>query len=310
MADPKRIINRFRTAIKSYGASDVVDLDVKLFEKFDFMTIRLEDVFRISRTVPPNKWSFHRIGIITQGKGEFQTGVYKIPAQKFTLVTVPARIMTSSKGWSRDVKGFLLLFNSQFLHRHSLTFKAAVSKKTLSPYVKPYMQLNEKQATRLISIFESLIQEQTEVPKYGEELIALKVLEMLIECERLYSENGNVGNDISVNEVVASFTRLLEQNFHEHHTVSYYASHLNIHPNYLNALIKKYTGQTVKEDINNLLIIEVKFLLHSTTLSVKEIAYDTGFNDPNYLTSFFRRLEGISPVEYRASVALKNAATS
>jgi AraC family transcriptional regulator, transcriptional activator of pobA len=308
MADPKRIINRFRTAIKSYGASEVVDLDVKFFEKFDFLTIRLEDVFRVSRTVPPNKWSFHRIGIITQGTGEFQTGVYKIPARKYTLVTVPARVMTSSKGWSRDVKGLLLLFNSHFLHRHSITFKAALTKKTLSPYVKPYIHLDEKQANRLISIFESLIQEQSEVPKYGEELIALKVLEMLIECERLYTETGNLSNDVSVNQVVASFTRLLEENFHEHHTVSYYASHLNVHPNYLNALIKKNTGQTVKQAINNRLVIEVKFLLHSTTLSIKEIAYNTGFKDPNYLTSFFRGKEQISPVEYRSSVALKTSA--
>jgi AraC-like DNA-binding protein len=78
---------------------------------------------------------------------------------------------------------------------------------------------------------------------------------------------------------------------------------LSIHPNYLNSLIKKYTDETAKDAINNRLIIEIKYLLHSTPLSIKEIATRTGFEDPNYLASFFRRKEQISPAAYRSTFA-------
>jgi AraC-like DNA-binding protein len=54
--------------------------------------------------------------------------------------------------------------------------------------------------------------------------------------------------------------------------------------------------------INNRLVMEIKHLLHSTSLSIKEIAYRTGFGDPNYLTAFFSRMEKISAVRYRSLI--------
>lgn len=301
MSNTKRILSEFRKAINFHAKSQVVDLDVNFFEKFEFVALRLEDVFRLNPIVPPNRWSFHRIGIITQGTGEFQTGVYRIPARKNTLVVVPARVMTSSRKWTPDVKGLLLLFNSHFLLRQSFPFKLVHSKKILWPFIKPYVYLNDKQALHLTSIFESILREQSQRSDHYEEIISLKVLEMIIECERLFADNGNLSKDISVNDVVTSFSRLLEQHFHEQHSVTYYSSILNKHPNHLNSLIKKYTGETVKEAINNRLLIEIKYLLHSTSLPIKEIAARVGFENPNYLTSFFRQKEKISPAAYRLS---------
>ncbi|MEP6584790.1 MAG: helix-turn-helix domain-containing protein, partial [Ginsengibacter sp.] len=60
-------------------------------------------------------------------------------------------------------------------------------------------------------------------------------------------------------------------------------------------------GITAKESIQNRLLLETKYLLHSTGLSIKEISNQVGFNDPNYFTSFFTRLEKVSPGHYRSS---------
>jgi len=303
MLDAKRIISEFRKATNVNSTSQVVDLDSKYFEKFDFLALRLEDVYRQSRTVRSNRWSFHRIGLITNGTGEFQTGIYKIPARKNTMVIVPARMITSSKRWSSDVKGLLLLFTTSSLVKKNFSSQAVHSKRVLSPYIKPHVYLTDDQAARISNILEEILKEQALRLNYSEELIALKAFELIIECERLFVENGNVSTDVSVNEIMASFTRLLEKNFHEHHSVSFYASRLNIHPNYLNSLIKKYTDETAKDAINNRLIIEIKYLLHATSLSIKEIATRTGFEDPNYLASFFRRKEQMSPAAYRSTFA-------
>ena len=74
-----------------------------------------------------------------------------------------------------------------------------------------------------------------------------------------------------------------------------------VHPNHLNSLVKKYTGTTAKGSIKNRIIVETKYLLHSTNLSVKEISNQLGFDDPNYFTMFFKNSEKVSPVNYRAS---------
>jgi AraC-like DNA-binding protein len=85
------------------------------------------------------------------------------------------------------------------------------------------------------------------------------------------------------------------------HAVKFYADQLAVHPNYLNSLIKKHTGLTAKEAIQNRLLLETKYLLHSTNLTIKEISSYLGFNDPNYFTVFFKRFENISPANYRSS---------
>jgi AraC-like DNA-binding protein len=76
-----------------------------------------------------------------------------------------------------------------------------------------------------------------------------------------------------------------------------------MHPNYLNALVKKHTGMSAKESIQNRILLEIKHLLHSTTLPIKEIASQLGFSDPNYFTTFFKRFENRSPGTYRSEFA-------
>ena len=300
MPDTKRILSEFQKAINFYAKSQVVDLDENFNEKFEFHALRLEKVFGVNKRVPPNRWSFHRIGIITQGSGEFQTGIYRFAARKNTLVMVPARVITSSRDWSDDIEGMIALFNLQFL-RKSSPYKFGWNKKILNPYIKPYVYKNDDEANSIITIFETILKEQSENKEHREELIALKAIELIIKCERLFTENNNTDKDSAVHTIVTNFIALLEKHFHEQHSASFYASKLNLHPNYLNALVKKYTNETTKESINNRVLIEIKYLLHSTSLSIKEIANRVGFSDPNYLASFFRRMEKISPVVYRSA---------
>ena len=102
-------------------------------------------------------------------------------------------------------------------------------------------------------------------------------------------------------DIIIRFSDLVENNFREQRSVKFYADQLNMHPNYLNSLVKKDTGKTAKESIQNRLLVEIKYLLHTTNLSIKEISGNMGFKDPNYFTSFFTRLEKVSPGNYRAS---------
>ena len=117
----------------------------------------------------------------------------------------------------------------------------------------------------------------------------------------MFAEEQNVEANLPSIDIIRRFIDLIEANLLNHRSVSFYAKQLNVHPNYLNALIKKHTGITAKESIQNRLLLETKYLLHSTTLSIKEIANQMGFNDPNYFTVFFKRFEKISPANYRLS---------
>jgi AraC-like DNA-binding protein len=82
-------------------------------------------------------------------------------------------------------------------------------------------------------------------------------------------------------------------------TVQDCAEQVNLSPNYLSDLLKKETGKTTQEHIHLMMIDKAKTLLINSNLSVKEIAYDLGFEYPHYFSRIFKSKTGQTPLEYR-----------
>ena len=302
MPDDNLILSEIKKAIRKFADEDIVDLDDHFNHKFECRVFRFEDVLRnTSRNIPPNKWSYYRIGLIKKGSGNFLTGIHKFQARKNTLVVIPARIITSSRNWSIDMEGYFLLFNMDFFLQNNFPHQYLESKKILSSSIQPFVHLTDEQAKEVENIFETMLKEQESNDNHKDELIALKIIELLILSERLFEEELLLETNLPAVDVIKRFIDLLEANFAKERSVGFYATQLNVHPNHLNSLIKKHTGLTAKESIQNRLLLETKYLLHSTSLSIKEISNQVGFNDPNYFAVFFKRLENISPGNYRSS---------
>ena len=68
---------------------------------------------------------------------------------------------------------------------------------------------------------------------------------------------------------------------------------------YFSDLLKKETGRSAKDHINDFVIEKAKHLLLSTTDSINEIAYDLGFNYPHYFTRLFKSKTGSTPLQFR-----------
>jgi AraC family transcriptional activator of pobA len=295
------LLNEFRIAIRKHGKENVIDLDGRYPHKFDFQIHRFEDVVRETNgNIPPNRWSYHRIGLITAGSGEFTTGTYKFTAKRNTLVVAQARIITSSTNWTPDTKGYVVVFNVDFFLQNHFPGQFVETKSILTKSIQPYVCISDLEAEEISGIFETIISERNNEDGRSE-LLALKVVELIIQSERLFDKQLHFKDNQPIIDIVSRFMELVENNFTAHRSVGFYAGQLNVHANYLNAVVKKQTGITAKETIQKRMILETKYMLHSTQLSVKEIAANLGFEDPNYFTSFFTRLEKISPRSYRAS---------
>ena len=113
--------------------------------------------------------------------------------------------------------------------------------------------------------------------------------------------------------VVSGFTRrqLLYHRFlalvHRYggrcHDVPFYAEKLCVSTRYLSRITADFApGKTPKRLIDEQVIAEVKVLLHTSDLSVTEIADRLNFPDQSYLSRYFRRQTGISPGTYRKQV--------
>jgi len=83
-------------------------------------------------------------------------------------------------------------------------------------------------------------------------------------------------------------------------TVAFCAEELHLSANYFGDLIKKETGKSAKEYIQNKIIDNAKNKTFDTDKTVKEIAYELGFKYPQHFTRLFKNLVGYSPNEYRS----------
>ena len=101
-------------------------------------------------------------------------------------------------------------------------------------------------------------------------------------------------------EYFKQFTHLLGEHFREERSVGFYARQLCITPKYLTTLIKRISGLSVSEWIDNYVIIEAKTLLKYSTMSIQEIAYYLNFPNQSFFGSYFKRNTGMSPSQYKA----------
>jgi AraC-like DNA-binding protein len=107
---------------------------------------------------------------------------------------------------------------------------------------------------------------------------------------------------IAKNNFVSLATQTIEKKIMlETYNLDMFANDLFMSKSKLTKKIKLTTGLTPTEFIRNIKFNYAFRLFKETDLSIKEIAYSSGFNDPKYFTRCFKRTYGMSPKEYKIS---------
>jgi len=127
----------------------------------------------------------------------------------------------------------------------------------------------------------------------------------LLQLFLIYCNNSLAFNTTQIDEenaaicILRDFKKLVEENYREWHKVKRYASELHISPKHLSQTLKNISGKVAKDHIQDRLALEAKRLLLHTTLSVKEVAYEIGFEEPLHFSGFFKKRVGLSPSQFR-----------
>jgi AraC-like DNA-binding protein len=100
-------------------------------------------------------------------------------------------------------------------------------------------------------------------------------------------------------DIARQFHSMLKTEFRVIKAPSEYAAALNISLSYLNECVKTNTGMPVSTCIQQEIMLEAKRLLYYTSLTVKEIAYDLGYEDHTYLSRLFLKATGVTPGQFR-----------
>ena len=108
-------------------------------------------------------------------------------------------------------------------------------------------------------------------------------------------------------DICRKFNFLVEDHFLQHHDVGFYASKLNKSPKTLSNLFTVVMGKSPISIIHDRIMLHAKRQICHTGLSIKQIAFEMGYEDIQTFSRFFKNKEGISPVQYRERAKVTSA---
>lgn len=126
---------------------------------------------------------------------------------------------------------------------------------------------------------------------------------LLMELHVIYYNKETVEHNrrpISRQEdILHRFTTLVNEHATCEHSIAFYAGRLCLTPNYLGAVIREASGQTVKQWIHRYIIQQAKLQLKYSDQPIWQIAENLNFANPSFFCKFFKHETGMSPGEYR-----------
>ena len=207
-------------------------------------------------------------------------------------------------GVSRHPQGWILMFHPDLLRGTSLARQIA-DYSFFSYESNEALHVSEEERTIVRNLLVSIRDELKQpADRHSQKIVIANIEVLLNHCLRFYDrqfDNRKVLN----RDILTRFEGLLRSYFAEETrqqglpSVAWCANQLNLSPNYFGDLIKKETGISAQEHIQNVIIEKAKEMLVAHDKSVSEVAYALGFKYPHHLSRLFKKYTGESPKEYR-----------
>lgn len=127
------------------------------------------------------------------------------------------------------------------------------------------------------------------------------VMAVMNHWSHLYEKAGGQRPNSSTNErdIFDRFVRLVNRHATQQHQISFYADHLCLTERYLGTIVRQASGSTAKEWIDRALVTRAKILLRHSDKTVVQISDELCFPNPSFFSKYFRRLTGMTPLEYK-----------
>ncbi|PWJ42410.1 helix-turn-helix domain-containing protein [Sediminitomix flava] len=222
------------------------------------------------------------------------------------IFTAPDQVMTGTKDFEKeDRSGWMMYFHPDLIRRSALGDK--IDSYTFFSYeAHEALHLSENEERLLNQTVENIkLEYEQRIDDHSEQVIVASLELLLSYCSRFYARQMNTRSNHN-KDIVSDVEKLLKEYINSDRivdqgapTIQFLAEQVHLSASYLSDLLKKETGRSGKDHINDFLVSKAKNKLLSSKDSVSEIAYSLGFNYPHYFSRLFKAKTGMSPLEYR-----------
>ncbi len=239
--------------------------------------------------------------------GDLKYGKKTYDYQEGTLVFMaPGQVVGISRdGKPREMKGWVLLFHPDLLPGTPLG-RNMKDYSFFSYETSEALHLSEQERQTIIDCLKKIrIELEHAIDKHSKMVIVSNIELLLNYCVRFYDRQFITRSDPNKG-ILSRFEGLLNTYFQSEKpqiaglpSVRYCADKLNLSANYFGDLIKKETGQSAQDYIQQKLMEVAKEKMHDANKTVSEVAYELGFKYPQHFTRLFKQKTGHSPMYYR-----------
>ncbi|WP_046246545.1 helix-turn-helix domain-containing protein [Hymenobacter terrenus] len=248
--------------------------------------------------LPAYRHQFYEITLDVNMGCDFQVDDFRFAGEKRALAVIgPSRLQSvyESQHAFRPGDGFSLFFHRDFLPGN-LDRQYAFFQSTHSPLVR----LDRKGADELLKIFGLINYEYTEYGPAARETIQSLTTALLTKVKHHATGHALVpATSYREVELARDFKSCVQENFLRLTTVKEYANLLHVSDKYLSQAVKNATGRNALEILSSARITYAKALLLHTNLSSVEVGYELNFATTDYFFTYFKKLTGQTPQQYR-----------
>lgn len=232
-----------------------------------------------------------------RGHYDFEEGVL--------IFMAPNQVITMTEEAQPNMEGWMLMFHPDLIRKYALG--AEIDNYSFFSYeANEALHLSEEEQAVLSDCIRNIKEEYNQrIDDYSQKVMVSNIELLLSYCTRFYNRQFNTRSQQN-SEIVTQVETHLKQYYESGQlseygvpSVQYFAEKVHLSANYLSDVLKKETGRSAKDHINDFLIKKAKSMLVNSGDSISEIAYALGFNYPHYFSRLFKTKTGVTPNKYR-----------
>ncbi len=255
---------------------------------------------------PPITNDCYSISLKKIVKGNLSYGRTKFDFTNGALIFIaPRQVLQWDSSVVFEQKGFSINFHEDFIKGTPLA--GQIKKYGFFSYsVNEALHLSPKEEQLMESIAQQIeIEYFNNQDSFSKDIIISHLVTLLKYANRFYERQFINRKEIS-NNLLEQLSKQLTQHFESGKlrlngipNIQQLANELHVSQRYLSDSLKKETGKTASEHLQLYLVNEAKNILLKPNKSISDVAYDLGFEYPQYFSRLFKKKEGMSPSEYR-----------
>lgn len=248
---------------------------------------------------------------VKSGSGKVKTEFSEFPYEANTLFAF-SPLQPYIFSTKDSIKGVVINFHPEFMLIHQKekekTFKEVLYNNSNHP---PFIKIDDD-STFVFEMLCEKIEAEIQNPSLAQyDLLVAYLRIFLINASRLkmvqQPQAVVAAKESKEHHILQKLKDAIEENFRTKHSPSDYASMLYITTKTLAKASKIYYNKTLSDIINERIIIEAKRELYLTNKTIKEIAYELGYDDEFYFSRFFKVNTKVSPQKYRETIGYARA---